>query len=311
METNLLKEVLVCLDDGRRLIHYYKDKYALFLLNSAMSDKNQLKLSEIKTSHLAKLLRKQRVKQITSRCGDGVLTKQHLDEFYVEDFESYVVTLSEWGCPQDYSWAQTSRPGKNLVVQLNFTGKHDQFMNELKIDADLFKYGCHPVHKTKSSVAWSRIDFDFETGEALIEEIQNDWLREVACQLKISRKSISKGEHHYQYYGQKHNAEQMLKYAKDTLNRYSKTWSEVMLYATIEFIKNELGISKIYYHTTGTAKVLKNLQYSFPPISLYTDLPKKFCFSQVDDTPEFIAKEKKVKRRVKKINQTKWFYLEI
>jgi len=311
METNLLNEVLACLDDGRRLIHYYKDKYALFLLDAALSEERKVNLSKIKTSHLSKLLQKPLVKQLISRCGSGKITKQYLDDFYVTDYQSYIVTLSEWGCKQDYSWAQTSRPGKNLVVQLNFTGEHDQFMKDLKVDGDLFKYGCHPVHKTKSSLAWARIDFDFETGEALIEEIQNDWLREVLYQLNISKRSISKGKRHYRYCGQKYSAEQMVKYANDTLQRYSKIWSEAMLFATVEFIKNDLGINKIFYHTVDTAKVLKNLNCTFPPVSLYTDLPKKFCFSKVDTGPEFILKEKKIKRRVKIISQAKWFYLKV
>ena len=311
METNLLNEVLACLDDGRRLIHYYKDKYAFFLLDAALSEKHQLNLSSIKKSHLTKLLQKPLVKQLTSRCGNGVITKQHLDEFYVNDYESYVITLSEWGCKKDYSWAQTSRPGKNLVVQLNFTGQHDQFMNDLNVDGELFKYGCHPVHNTKSSLAWARIDLDFETGEVLIEEIQNDWLREVLYQLKISKRSIGKGKRHYRYCGQKYNAEQMLEYASNTLQRYSKVWSEAMLFATIDFIKQDLGMNKIFYHTVETAKVLKNLDYSFPPVSLYTDLPKKFCFRKVTEAPVFLSKEKKIKRRLKIINKAKWFYLEL
>lgn len=31
----------------------------------------------------------------------------------------------------------------------------------------------------RDTLAWSRIDFDFDTGEALIEEIQSDWVRRV------------------------------------------------------------------------------------------------------------------------------------
>jgi len=47
-------------------------------------------------------------------------------------------------------------------------------MGKLKIKGNPFKYRYHPIHQSKSSVVWTRIDFDLESGEALIEEIQND-----------------------------------------------------------------------------------------------------------------------------------------
>ena len=39
---------------------------------------------------------------------------------------------------------------------------------------DPFEWTSHPVHEGRHrTLAWARIDLDWESGEALIEEIQN------------------------------------------------------------------------------------------------------------------------------------------
>jgi hypothetical protein len=40
-----------------------------------------------------------------------------------------------------------------------------------------FEWSAHPIRRSPSTLAWSRVDIDFENGEALIEEIQTDWVR--------------------------------------------------------------------------------------------------------------------------------------
>ena len=185
MEINLLKEVLECLNDGRRLVHYYDDQYALYLLqkfceraNSNNSDTQaEVQIKEIKRSNFGKLLSKPSIVKLLAELGDGKLSKERLLPMIDHKFESYVITLSQWGTKEDYPWEQTSVPGSNLVLQLNLTNRHDQLLKDLQIDSEPFRYDDHPIHANKSSLSWARIDFNFETGEALIEEIQNDWLR--------------------------------------------------------------------------------------------------------------------------------------
>ncbi|PCJ51105.1 MAG: hypothetical protein COA74_01185 [Gammaproteobacteria bacterium] len=311
METHLLKEIIECLDDGRRILHYFKDKYALYLLESLFGDNDKITIANIRASQFNKLLNKQVIKQITASCGDGFISREKLVELFLLDYESYVLTLSDWGEKNDYSWVQTSRPGKNLVIQLNFTNEHDEFLSKQMVDGDLFKYYAHPIHEKKSSLAWARIDLDFNSGEALIEEIQSDWLRKVTFHQKLAARVQSRGQDSYFYRGTHYSCKNMIAYSSSILNRYSKLWSETMLFSTIRFIKEELGLSKIFYHTVDTGRHLKNLVWSLPPRSIYTDLPNRFCFEKVSREPEFILSERKIKKRLKKITQSSWFYLKI
>ena len=66
-----------------------------------------------------------------------------------------------------------------------------------------------------------------------------------------------------------------------------------------------LGVQKIYYHTYSSGNILKVLpENEAPPKSIYTQLPKKFCFSKTDEIPPFLQAtidmlEEKKKKRVK------------
>ncbi len=310
MDVTTLKEVLACLDDSRRLFHYHKDKYALYLIGAAIGSKIEIDIDKIRTSHLSKLLQKDIVNAVMSHCGNGKITTDKL-EVYIQDYESYVITLSEWGDKSMYPREQTSRPGANLVLQLNLTGEHDQFMEQLKIDADVFKFYGHPIHNSKSSVAWARIDLDFDAGEALIEEIQNDWLRKAYRHNRLSKRAITLGMDKYQNYEGVFNSNNMLEYTTKVIKKYAKTWSETMMFSTIQFIKEELGIGKIFYHSVDTGRCLKNIAYQFPPTSIYKDLPRKFCFQETQQAPSFISSSNASKRRLKKIRHARWYYLEI
>jgi len=285
METQQLNEVLSCLDKTRRLIHYHDDLFAIYLLSNYIGNKPNCSINELRNSQFSRLLNKPIIKPITAKCGDGLLSQERLSNSYSTNYHSFVLSLSKWGSKSEYQWAQTSRPGSNLVLQLNFTGEHDQMMQELKID--------------------------LESGEALIEEVQNDWLRIAKRQHRLAC-IASQNTREYNYNQDlSDNSNQMLEYTGRILQAYEKNWSEVMLFTTIRFIREELGISKIYYHSISTAKVLKNLKYRFPPISLYTDLPRKFCFSRCSNTPIFLQQEKTLRRRLKKLQGQTWFKLEI
>jgi hypothetical protein len=74
------------------------------------------------------------------------------------------------------------------VLQLNFNHQHDRLFHESIHPAQdgVFNNGDHPVLQRgdrsyyRETLAWSRLDIDFDLGEVLIEEIQNDWVRDVA-----------------------------------------------------------------------------------------------------------------------------------
>ncbi len=99
-------------------------------------------------------------------------------------------------------------------------------------------------------------------------------------------------------------------YVTKTLAPYHRIWDEAMLSATIEFVRSELGIRTIYYHTFEGGSVWKNIVYAQPPRSLYTDLPRKFCFERVADSPEFL-KSKRHRKRQRNTRCTGWFRIEL
>lgn len=313
MEIELLKEVIECLSEGRKLVHYHKDKYALYLLEkycySIAGDKPQVKISDIKKSCFGRLLKRELLKPLIAKSGNGKISIAEINQVLIRDYQSYVITLSKWGSKADYPWEQTSLPGTNLVMQLNLTNQHDQHLLRLKIDSEIFKTRLHPIHQYKSSLAWARIDLDFDTGEALIEEVQTDWIRRATTHQQWAKKAILGGRKYYRVYGQKYPAIEMLDYTEKLLKKHKKNWQEVTLFYAIQLIQQDIGIHNIFYHSFDTGAALKNIRDFLPPKSLYTDLPKQFCFETVKKGPEFVLKHKKVQGKIKKLKQVKWFQL--
>ena len=72
------------------------------------------------------------------------------------------------------------------------------------------------------------------------------------------------------------------------LKPQTRKWPETMLTATLWFLLKELGIRTIFYHTHDSGSELKRIRDDFPPRSIYTDLPKKFCFRITHNGPLFI-----------------------
>jgi hypothetical protein len=89
-------------------------------------------------------------------------------------------------------------------------------------------------------------------------------------------------------------------YCQKVLKPYQRIWDEAMLSATIDFIHRQLGISNIYYHSYQSGAWLKSITSTLPPRSLYTDLPKRFCFTRTDQDPEFLADDRYFKNRKRK-----------
>ena len=59
-----------------------------------------------------------------------------------------------------------------------------------------------------------------------------------------------------------------------------------MLTATLDFVHRELGINKVFYHSFDTGVRLKGIESGWgPPRSIYTDLPRRFCFELGEERP--------------------------
>ena len=306
MELQDLKEIIACLSGDRTKFYYFRDRYALMLLKDYIQQNvgnKAMSIGDLKQSPYANLLNKAPVKKVLATAGDGKVTADMLEMFWDEKPLAFVTTLAKWGNGKKYwKYNQMSRQGYHLVLQLNMATDHTQQFQKLIKPDDIHTFNSygHPSLKrgNRGTLAWVRLDMDFETGEVLIEEIQCDWIREV-------REAIKEG---YTWYGD-YSSDEIKAYANDVLAPYAKVWEEAMLSATIDFIRHELGINNIYYHSFEIGALLKHISYSKPPRSLYTKLPKQFGFQKTPQGPEFLMREKRVLKLQKKVNEPYWFKL--
>lgn len=310
MDINLVREVIECLPEDRSIFHYYKDKYAVYLLEQYLSKRKAQSIRQVRESKVGKLLNKPIVCDILKHAGKGELTSQHFAYFWPHETEKYVLTLGQWGNKQNYGWNQTSRPGSNLVLQLNYNGKFDRaFCKLLGLDANTFTARGHPISfKRNATLAWARLDLDFDTGEVLIEEIQSDLIRDLAMLYRFATTDCTY-EELFDYGPKKPDPHQARRMCEEHFLGVKDIWAEAMMTSVLWFIHHELGFDKVYYHTFETGKVMKNLYRKFPSRSLYTDLPKKFCFEKTSEAPDFLQKNSKSRRRLKAAKTPEWYVL--
>ena len=280
-----VQEIIDCLPRGRTPFYYFKDRYALMLMRLAFE--KPVSKGDIREAGLGRLLEKPIVKAVMGARGSGVVAPEICDYFWPDDYRSYSLQLGWWGS-QDRECDQISRGGYNLVLRLNFSLRHTGRYHHL-VDPEgnyPFENWSHPISRGKQrTLAWSRMDIDMRRGEALIEESQTDWLRD-ALQ---ARRRAEKYRRSIMLYGRRVMSANVIEYVDNVLGPHMKVWDEAMLAATIWFLRAEIGVSRIYYHTHESGAALKRILYCKPPRSLYTALPKRFCFQPTDERPAMFA----------------------
>ncbi len=302
MDIQLASDIIAMLPKDRTLFHYHKDRYALMLLEYAMQD--NISIAQIKRSPYAKLLDRPLVKGLLATSGNGKISAENVANCWPIDTQAYVLTLGLWGWRKSRyrEWQQTSRAGANLVLQLNFDRGHDTAYQKLvgKFGNDDFSYSGHPINKKgRTTLAWARIDLDLDSGEALIEELQTDWVRKATQELE-NQKDVNIKHSRYK--------QDLERYMLDHLQPHVKSWSEAMLSASLFFLIREIGIRNIWLHDFDTGNRLKKIQWSKPPRSLYTSLPKRFCFQKVNQPPAFLLNgiTRKLRKRFKDGQEQFW-----
>lgn len=309
MEYSLVKEVIECLPQERSLYPYFKDKYAIALLERHIGETPKT-IRELKQSNFGRLLDKPVVTKTLANLGGGRIDQSNFPPLSVHPQDYYALTVGNWGSKRSYHWNQTSRPGSNLVLHLNLDNRFaTKFKQTCNANVNEFVDCGHPISfKREATLAWTRLDMDFNTGEILIEEIQSDLIRDLdtlyrrACANRLRKKT-------FRFYSFEFETHKTIDFCAHYVPKLKKAWAEVMLASTLWFIHEELGFSKVYYHSYETGKVMKGLKQSFPPKSLYTELPRKFCFHKTQETPSFIRQDKKSKRRLKAANNPEWHLL--
>lgn len=310
--------VVACLGDQRRVFHYFKDRYCLDLIDMEMARQQtaSMSIASLKASRLGRYLHKPLLAGLLKHCASGRVNRADLALGYPVDPLAFTVTLDEWG-NGERGWDQTSRNQSNLVLQLNFDRGHQAQFQQLvapNAQARPFESDWHPVrHSGPKTLAWARLDVDLVYGEVLIEEIQNDWLRKAAAALNRVK--------HRRALGAQIKPEQVVRglacsfealqhYVEVLLAPYQRVWAEAMLLAALRFVREELGIDKVYYHSFETGNRLKSV-CGQPPKSLYTRLPQQFGFELTHEPPRLLAQHKFARRCLRAIDNPSWYRLAL
>lgn len=284
MEHQEVEEIIDCLPKGEMAFYYFKDRYALLLLELVL-DRPMTK-RELKHTAFSQLLEKSVIKSVLREQRGKPLTGETFKWSVFGDPQAYNLSLSTWGSKRA-TWVQTTRRGYNLVLQLNFSQAHDQYYRRLVDPEGLapFAYDDHPVNFGKrNTLAWARLDIDLQHGEALIEEIQNDWFRYA----ERARRYANGPRDRFWFRGAQLRSDDLVEYCDTELAKHSH-WDEAMLAATIWFLRAEVGISRIFYHSHASGAQIKRTGARQPPRSVYTRLPRKFCFRDSDERPAFLS----------------------
>ncbi|MCB1639146.1 MAG: hypothetical protein KDI15_09885, partial [Thiothrix sp.] len=301
MEKTQLELIHECMEGPRRVYHYAPDSYAIQLLGDYIG--TGMRVAVLRRSPYARLLDKPIVRDALALAGKGELEPWHLElargEYTVRQPLHFVLTLGEWGTEdqEDRAWHQLTRTGYHLVLQLNFASDHIRSLRQLVHPENIAPFSCHlhPVRQEgdHETLAWARIDLDFTSNEALIEEVQSDWVREV------------REPFYDEIYGK-----DMMRTYRQALQPYARVWAEAVLAAALYFIRHELGIETVFYNSFETGNKLKGLAHEtdLPPRSLYIELPKKFCFAPTRRAPTFLQPVRFV-HYLQRSGQGLWFKL--
>ena len=297
MTPDTIDEIIACLPHGRTPFAYFRDRYALELVAAAC--RHQPSVAALKRSPVAPLLEKPVVKRQLAGAGDGRQAPARLRAGWPDEVLGFHLSLDRWAGgrrdPWNRWWVQTSRPGANLVLQLNLGPDHDAAFERLvgPEHHGLLRGTHHPVHPRCKTLAWARLDVDLDAGAALIEEIQSDWVRDLRWAERFLHDCAQRGRCEARLEGQhlRGGHAGLRRYCREVLAPYAAVWDEAMLFAALWFLQVELGIREIWYHSFASGNLLKHLAGDLPPRSLYERLPRRFCFRTTEAKPDFLVRD--------------------
>lgn len=308
MEPQIARRLVALLARERRITRYAEGREAGQLLAYAFPE--GARVADIKKTRFAPFLDRPAMKLIVARSG-GTMTRALFEAVGAgEEFVEFVLGYDVWGAfnARDARWRQVSRRGLGLVLQLNFTGAHaEAYRRALKRgDQDYFSYYGHPVageSAPRRTCAWVRIDIEPETGEALIEEVQNDWIRRAGDAYDRARRLIAAAAPKYEMSLRpsldRVPAERVARYYEEALAPYVDVWREAALSATLALLVETIGVRTVFMHSSAGGCRLKRIDDSvLPPRSIYEDLPRRFAFERTREAPEFLLRSTaKAKRK--------------
>lgn len=290
---------------GRTLYSYYKDRYSLQLLRYAIH--RPLPVATLRQHRFARLLHKPQVKSVLASCGKTLTPALLNDADGNPAATTYSLSLGVWGKTRAEQ-IQMSRRGANLVLQLNFNQAHNRACRKLLglcNAPDPFNYTGHPAlddarPDRRYTLAWARLDIDLDRGEALIEEVQSDWIGRVAWLSDWVRRYHKIPAWFERRTGMQATPQAVIAYDQTLLAPHRALWDEAMLSAALFFIREQLGIARVWMHTPESGLLLKRIRYGAPPRSIYSTLPRRFCFEPTRELPVFLHRNKSLTRQMRR-----------
>ena len=308
MKQNEIDFIKDCLPTGRTKFYTHQHHY-LFQTLAWKLGARALRVHELKKSpDLKRYMQQPTIREFIGNHSNDTVTTQSLETHWQlsRRIFPFRLTLDQWGMESPNTWqrdwAQTSRSGMNLVLQLNFPDHHNRSFRNLSTEERSiwrYAYNGHPVRVgNENTMSWARIDLELDHGCALIEEVQNDWLRKAYRSHLRLRNKLEAGEVSTKDLWHESTIQRQLDYDEQHIAPLTKLWAEATLLAAMQFLINEIGIKNIFYHTWASGVFYKKISRNHgPPKSLYEDLPRRFGFNRVSMGPPFIVHNARVQRK--------------
>ena len=291
--------------------NYYADRESPWLL-AQMMRAPAMRVADLRAGPAAKLLTRPLVRPVVAACGGTLaraelLATAHADraqtpsaaglagstQAFGQPWQDFGLSFDAWGTKPDRD-VQMSRQGGNLVLQLGFPSDHAALLGQCLPHGqrDKFEFGGHPIRQRgRPTLAWARLDLDLDAGACLIEEVQCDWLRYASRHVaRLARRAPQTRQFRV------HQA-----YEQGLIARYAKGWPATLMLAVLMVLREEFGIRTVWMHQPQTGVALKGIYGTAPPRSLYTALPKAFCFAPTRKAPAFL--ERPCRKRLKRLRQ--------
>lgn len=236
----------------------------------------------LRRSRWAPLLDRPEVRPALALAGGGELSASMLRAAWPARRTPYRLTGDVWNPsgPWIPELDQTSRRGANVVVQLNLPRGESLWHRRCAGTPRRhpFESWWHPVHQGPLlTLAWVRVDVEEATHEALVEEVQSDFVREFRT-LVNNRPEGSSAP--------------IARAAAACVARHGKLWAEAVLAAAAQLCTRRLGIRRVFLHTPGSHRRLKRMGGCWqPPRSLYTDLPPRCGFRRTSERPALLQQD--------------------
>ncbi|MHC4740478.1 MAG: hypothetical protein ACYS8Z_01050, partial [Planctomycetota bacterium] len=104
MKKDEAKFIIDCLGKDRTLFHYYRDRYAVELLDYYVGSGKPV--HEVRQSPFGRLLQKPLIKAMLAQSANGWIVAGGLESAWPRDSVCYTLTLDAWGSLSRKRWRQ-------------------------------------------------------------------------------------------------------------------------------------------------------------------------------------------------------------